>query len=290
MTDIVSRMLRGDIVFEMSVTPDLWPVEIDSSELEIALINIGANARDAMPSGGTFAIAARNVRLRASDNAEGLAGDFVELAMRDTGTGMPDEVRARIFEPFFTTKEADRGTGLGLSQVYGFVSQSGGTVRVESTVGGGTEIFLYLPRTEKAPAAEEADQAPAALEPASGRVLLVDDNQEVAATGAAMLTELGYEVDVLHDPARALATINSTPEHYDLLLSDIIMPGGMSGLDLAEAVRREHPTLPIVLVTGYSQAASAADRTAFVIIQKPYEAAALQAAILKAKAATPIPA
>jgi signal transduction histidine kinase/CheY-like chemotaxis protein len=289
MSDIVVRTLRGDIEFKMSVAPDLWAVEIDASELEIALINVGANARDAMPSGGTFTLTARNVRLRGSDNPEGLAGDFVELAMRDTGVGMPDSVRARIFEPFFTTKEPDRGTGLGLSQVYGFVSQSGGSVRVESTVGGGTEIILYLPRTEKAPVERISDDdSPRSLDPGSGRILLVDDNVEVAAIGAAMLKELGYHVDVLHDPHVALQKLNAARDHYDILLSDIIMPGGMSGLDLAEAVRRQHPGLPILLMTGYSHAASAARESAFVIVQKPYEASALQTAIGKAKARTPM--
>jgi CheY-like chemotaxis protein len=287
MADIVVRTLRGDIEFKMSVAKDLWPVEIDASELEIALINIGANARDAMPNGGSFTLTARNVRLRGSDNPDGLTGDFVELAMRDTGVGMPDSVRARIFEPFFTTKEPDRGTGLGLSQVYGFVSQSGGSVRVESTVGGGSEIILYLPRTEKAPAARKPETDVArSLDPVSGRILLVDDNVEVASIGAAMLKELGYHVDVLHDPRVALQKLNVSPDQYDILLSDIIMPGGMSGVDLAEAVRRQRPDLPILLMTGYSHAASAARETAFVIVQKPYEASALQAAIAQAKART----
>jgi signal transduction histidine kinase/CheY-like chemotaxis protein len=289
MADIVARTLRGDIEFKMSVDPGLWAVEIDASELEIALINIGANARDAMPNGGSFTLAARNVRLRGPDNSDGLTGDFVELAMRDTGTGMPDSVRSRIFEPFFTTKEPDRGTGLGLSQVYGFVSQSGGSVRVDSTVGGGTAIVLYLPRTEKAPSRRVADtDNPRPVDPVSGRILLVDDNAEVAAIGAAMLKELGYQVDVLHDPHVALQTLNTGRERYDLLLSDIIMPGGMNGLDLAETVRRRYPTLPILLMTGYSHAASAAGESPFTIVQKPYEASMLQAAIRKAKARTPM--
>jgi CheY-like chemotaxis protein len=237
----------------------------------MALINIGANARDAMPGGGIFEISVRNVQLKGDETGENLAGDHVEVMVRDSGAGMSKEVMDHVFEPFFTTKEVNRGTGLGLSQVYGFARQSGGAVTLDSLEGHGTRITLYLPRSHKAPIDLPLPAEMAAPEASVNRILMVEDNVEVARTGADMLRDLGYAVDVVESGQAALDALADPAKKFDLVFSDIVMPGGMNGHELKAEARKRHPTLPFVLTTGYSRHASVMAQSQAKIVQKPYE-------------------
>src|SRR5579875_564271 len=259
--------------------PDLWPVMADVNEFELALVNIAFNARDAMPQGGTITITAENVRLAPGEIAEDLEGEFVALTIADAGHGIPPDILSRVFDPFFTTK-GSRGTGLGLSQVHGFAHQSGGTVAIDSSLETGTRVTLYLPRAAAAPARAAADPAPEAC--GSGTALLVEDNPEVAEVTAGLLEELGFRVQVAGNAQAALEAADS--RGFDLLLSDIVMPGAMNGLALARTLRQRHPHLPIVLVTGYSDTAAAAEGE-FAVLRKPYRLADLNRVLAEATAA-----
>ncbi|MFL4976141.1 MAG: response regulator [Microvirga sp.] len=274
---MLESSLRGDIEIRLSVEPGIAPVAVDPGEFELALLNIALNARDAMPGGGTLAISARNVVL-GDDDAVGLRGDFVALGVRDTGTGIAADVLPRIFEPFFTTKEVDKGTGLGLSQVYGFATQSGGAATAMSTPGLGTTITLYLPRSPDGIAPRDAAPPEAAPERGDGAALLVEDNAEVAEVARACLEELGYTVTAAANAGDALKLVEAG-QRFDLVFSDIVMPGGMSGLDLAARLRQHRPDLPVVLATGYSHAVEAGAGKSFTIIQKPFTAAKIAAAV-----------
>ena len=229
---------------------------------------MAVNARDAMPAGGHFTVAAAN---RSLDRLEApgepaLAGDFVVLTLSDTGPGMPPEVAARAFEPFFTTKDVGRGTGLGLSQVYGFARQARGAAAIECQPGAGTRIILFLPRSDRTP--DHATKAPDSIEqPGAGlRVLLVEDNADVAGVATAMLHSLGWDVVAVD---RARLGLERLDDPFDLLLSDVVMPDGMSGLTLAQTARARQPNLPILLISGYSEAA-AAGQTEFPVLRKPF--------------------
>ena len=274
---MLESSLRGDIEIRLSVEPGIAPVAVDPGEFELALLNIALNARDAMPGGGTLAISARNVVL-GDDDAVGLRGAFVALSVRDTGIGIPADVLPRIFEPFFTTKEVDKGTGLGLRQVYGFATQSGGAATAMSTPGLATTITLYLPRSTEGIATRDAAPPEAAPERGDGAALLVEDNAEVAEVARACLEELGYTVTVAANAGDALKLLEAG-ERFDLVFSDIVMPGGMSGLDLAARLREHRPDLPVVLATGYSHAVEAGAGKSFTIIQKPFTAAKIAAAV-----------
>jgi len=280
LTEMLGRSVRGDIRLIMTVAEDLWPVECDVTELEVALMNLCVNARDAMPKGGLVRIDARNGSFAPPvANAGVLAGggtsgngtpvgDFVVLSVTDTGTGIAPENVARVFEPFFTTKEVGQGTGLGLSQVYGFARQTGGTAKIDSKVGEGTSVVLFLPRATGA-AAEAA--APRRVETSKtvGTVLLVEDEDDVAEVAKRMLRLIGYRADHVRDGATALALLLSG-QSFDILFSDIVMPGGMSGLDLARSVRQHFPRLPVLLSSGYARATGEVFREGFNIIAKPY--------------------
>jgi PAS domain S-box-containing protein len=250
------------------VLPDVWPIKIDANELELAIVNLVLNARDAMPQGGTISVTAENVALERSDTTAELEGDFVALRVSDSGSGIAPDVLPKVFDPFFTTKQTDKGTGLGLSQVYGFVHQSGGTVEIDSTLGKGTTVTLYLPRAEE----ETSAVSPEANErtDGDGHVLLVEDNPEVASATASMLEELGYRVTAVHDADAALGAIGQ--HNFDLVVSDIVMPGPMDGVALARTIRDRVPQLPVLLVTGYSQAAPNAANE-FILVRKPFELA-----------------
>ena len=277
--EILDRSLRGDIHVEMRFGPDLWPVEIDAGELELTMLNLCVNARDAMTGGGTITVTAENRQI--VEEGE-LPADFVELSVADTGCGMPPEVRRRAFEPFFTTKEVGKGSGLGLPQVYGFAQQSGGRVRIDSTVGEGTVVTLLLPRSLRPAAAVDADDASSVASPRSGErsglVLLVEDDNEVAALTREMLCTLGFTVIHAASPAAALGAL-ADARSVDFVLSDIMMPGDMSGLDLAREIRRRQPNLPVVLTTGYAEAASGMNVDEFELLLKPYSAEALADAL-----------
>jgi len=265
---LLERSLREDIEVVLDLPEDLWPVEADRGELELALLNLAVNARDAMPSGGRLAVTGCNLP------AEDDGADRVCLKVADTGAGMSDVVASRVFEPFFTTKEVGRGTGLGLSQVYGFVRSSGGDITVESREGEGTTFTVCLPRTTKTPRATAPDTAPADAGTAGrtqrgGRLLLVEDDDAVAAGVGHMLGDLGYRHVRVANAAEALATLDKD-SRFDLVFSDMVMPGEMDGLGLAQEVRRRMPETPVLLTTGFSEAASAATGEAFRLLPKPY--------------------
>jgi two-component system NtrC family sensor kinase len=283
MQGLLQSSLRGDIAVEVRTAPGLWPVAIDTSEFELALLNLAVNARDAMSGGGSLVIGADNVTVGEGTKAAetlGIAGEFVAVRVADTGSGIPAEIVGRVFEPFFTTKEVGKGTGLGLSQVYGFARQAGGTATVESAPGRGTTVTLYLPRSTAPVSAEAApaDPPPARLSERV-RVLLVEDNAAVAEVTRELLAELGYDVVHAQDVAAARAALEC--EAVDVVLSDIVMPGGANGLDLAREVRRRGG-LPVVLATGYSDQAQAAANEGFAILRKPYSMNGLHDALREA--------
>jgi PAS domain S-box-containing protein len=274
---MLSSTIGSSTKLASAIPPEIWPVAIDSSEFELALLNLALNARDAMPQGGIITISAENVRLGAEDTPDRLQGEFVALNIADTGSGIAPDILPKVFDPFFTTKSADRGSGLGLSQVYGFAHQSGGTVVIKSELGRGTCVSLYLPR------AQVTSEQPAEDVPAThlhaGLVLLVEDNPDVAEVTAHMIEQLGYQVEMSGNAELALARIEREP--VQLVVSDIVMAGGMDGIGLARTVRQRRPDLPIVLVTGYSNSAAAAEAE-FTVLRKPYQLADLSRAMAKA--------
>jgi signal transduction histidine kinase/ActR/RegA family two-component response regulator len=286
MRELLDRSLRGDVHVEFDFAEDLWPVEVDPGELELVVLNLAVNSRDAMPNGGTVFVRGENlVGLRDND----LAGDHVRLSVTDTGVGMSPEVRSRVFEPFFTTKEVGKGSGLGLAQVYGFARQSGGTVRIESEVGRGTSVQLYLPRSRKAPMTEHHLIAFDTVRPEKNKgsqILLVEDDDEVAALVSDMLDQLGYAVTRTASATAALGAL-ADGRQVDLIFSDVMMPGEMNGIDLAHEVRRRRSDIPILLTSGYSEAAARrADAAGIRILPKPYRIDELAAALDKAKTTT----
>jgi len=278
-TEMLSRSLREDIEFAIDLPDTLWPVTVDPPEFELALLNIGVNARDAMPNGGCFRVTARNISLHAGNSVnEGLVGDFVAVTLSDTGAGMTAEVRSRAFEPFFTTKEVGLGSGLGLSQVYGFAKQSGGSALIDSEPGTGTTITLFLPRATEAPVASRSVAGDAVLPAIPARILLVEDDGEVAKVTAELLRDIGSESVPVSDGKAALAAVERDAT-IDLVISDIVMPGGISGIDLARQLRERRPDLPVVLATGYSRYAPQIVDEGFILVEKPYSRDALAAAI-----------
>jgi two-component system, NtrC family, sensor kinase len=273
--EMLNRSLRGDVTTEVVVPEGSCAVKVDPSEFELALLNLAVNARDAMPHGGSLTITARPVLLKGKATEEGLQGEFVAIRVADTGAGIPADVLPHVFEPFFTTKEAGKGTGLGLSQVYGFAKQSGGTATITSTLGRGTVITLYLPRTRELAAAANAQAEPEAPAPRAGTALLVEDNPEVAEVAAAYFQQLGYLVKQVANAREALELLGSDAK-IDLVFSDILMPGGMNGLELGHAIRRLYPAMPVLLVTGYSDSIRDAVQQGFVVLQKPFDMAGLE--------------
>jgi two-component system, NtrC family, sensor kinase len=273
--EMLNRSLRGDIAIEVAVPSKSCAVKVDPSELELALLNLAVNARDAMPNGGALGITAKAVVLKGKAVEEGLSGEFVAIRVSDNGNGIPAEILPHVFEPFFTTKEVGKGTGLGLSQVYGFAKQSGGTATITSTVGRGTAITLYLPRTHELPAPPIAQTEPGSAPRPAGTVLLVEDNPEVAEVAAAYLRQLGYLVRQAASAREALEALGGDPA-IDLVFSDILMPGGTNGLELAKTVRERYPAMPVLLCTGYSSSAQDAVSQGFVVLQKPFDLAALE--------------
>ena len=252
--DLAIRATDSTVTVQVNELTDPWLCETDINQLEIAVLNLAINARDAMLGGGTLKLAAKNVDVNALTALSwgGSIGEHVVVSVKDTGTGMTQEVIAHAFEPFFTTKAVGKGTGLGLSQVYGFVKQSGGFISIESELGRGTEISIYLPRslkTQTAPPATAPAPAPVAL---AGRVVLVvDDDDEVRQASSAMLRDLGYTVFEAPNGAAALALLDHGTE-VDLVFSDVVMHGSMSGIGLAVALAARQPLLRVVLTSGYT--------------------------------------
>ena len=272
--------LRGNVELKCDIAENVWPVEVDVAEFELALVNIAVNARDAMPGGGSITLSARNATLKKSDGVDGLEGDFVALAMTDTGVGIAPDVLPRIFEPFFTTKALGKGTGLGLSQVYGFSQQSGGTVVATSNVGSGTTITIYLPRKHAALARAAEPTAAQATVPGQGTVLVVEDNAEVAAVTASLVEQLGYQTLRAENAADALNRLQRG-DKIDLVFSDVVMPGSMNGMALAQAISNSYPQIPVLLTSGYSDVVQTAE-SQFQILRKPFQLPALEKAIREA--------
>jgi PAS domain S-box-containing protein len=270
-TTLVRPSLRSDIEVVTEISDQLWPIDADAGALELALLNLAFNARDAMSSGGTLKISAHNVVL--DGKPEGLRGEHVILRVSDTGSGMPNEVMERVFEPFFTTKSFGEGTGLGLSQVFGFAKQIGGAVTVDSEMGKGATLTLYLPASHGADTSQwkNGDRA-------LGRVLIVEDDIFVAELAADMFGELGFETTITHSAKEALERL-AGGDKPKLVFSDVVMPGGITGIELARKLRERFPELPILLTTGYSEQVSATQ--GFPVLQKPYEMEALAGAVGK---------
>ena len=270
MTTLVRPSLRSNIEVVTEISDQLWPVDADAGALELALLNLAFNARDAMKDGGSLKISAHNEVL--NGKPDGLNGEHVALRVSDTGTGMSPEVMERVFEPFFTTKSFGEGTGLGLSQVFGFAKQIGGAITVEFEAGQGSDVhalFARQPRRARPPRTGER-------RPRLGRVLIVEDDMLVAELAAGMLDELGFEATVTHSAKEALERLTGG-EKPKLVFSDIIMPGGISGIELARKVRDRFPELPILLTTGYSEEVGGSH--GFPVLQKPYELDTLAGAL-----------
>jgi PAS domain S-box-containing protein len=258
--EVLDSGLGGFVKLHIEVEDDIWPITVDSAEFETALVNLVINARDAMPKGGSVTVRASNV-----DADEGTqTADHVAIEVRDTGMGIPPDIVGKIFDPFFTTKAIGKGTGLGLSQVHGFAHQAGGTLAVTSELGKGTVFTICLPRSGVVVAPVEHEVSSIG----SGTVLLVEDNPDVATASTGLLEQLGYAVRWVSDAETALKEI--ADDGIDLVLSDIVMPGKLDGLGLARAIRLKHPGLPILLATGYSEAAQSAQAD-FPILRKPYQ-------------------
>lgn len=270
--EVLISGLGSNIRFLVDIAANLWEVTVDVGELEIALVNLVINARDAMPDGGTVTIIGRNTTL--GDEEVVPAGEYVAVTVEDTGDGIPEDILARVFDPFFTTKPIGKGTGLGLSQVHGFAHQAGGTVKIDSMLGKGTVLTIYLPRS--AEKLEPAGSRTAAAQAGIGTVLLVEDNPDVAGASTGLLEQLGYSVLWAPNAEAALEAIEN--DGIDLVFSDIVMPGRLDGLGLARIVRQRYPGLPILLATGYSEAAQGV-RTDFPILRKPYRVHELSQAI-----------
>jgi PAS domain S-box-containing protein len=288
MRDMLGSSLRGNISLVVEIPDDLWPVSADVAELELALVNIAVNARDAMPNGGTFTIAARNVAASGGSRGVRPSGDHVELCLSDTGTGIAPDVIKKIFDPFFTTKPVGKGTGLGLSQVYGFAHQSGGSVAVKSELGHGSMIVLTLPRSHAAVPRIGKAADPHVPQPTLGTILVVEDNADVRDVTATLLEQLGYRVLRAQNAADALAQLQSGPEVH-LVFSDIVMPNGMNGIHLAQEVNERYPSLRVLLTTGYSEV-TAAGESRFAILRKPFALSELARAVRDAMAGASGPA
>jgi CheY-like chemotaxis protein len=256
MSDLLHRTLgeSTDVLAVQGV--GLWRIEADATELEAAILNLALNARDAMPQGGRLTIETANAdidRAYSIQHAEVLPGQYVAISVSDTGTGMSEDVLSRAFEPFFTTKPVGEGTGLGLSQVYGFVKQSGGHVKIYSEPGHGTSIKIYLPRLSRA-ARVETDDVPASTPEAAAEetILVVEDDDDVRAYSVDILRELGYRVIEAHDGPSALRLLERQ-FRVDLLFTDVVLPGGMTGAQVAAQARGAKPDLKVLFTTGYAR-------------------------------------
>ena len=272
---MLATSLSANLQLIASVLPGIWPVMADPSELDLAIMNLVLNARDAMQSGGMIMITAENITAPHSQLDEKLKGEFVCISVIDNGEGIPADVLPKVFDPFFTTKDAGKGTGLGLSQVYGFAHQSGGSVRIDSEVGKGTRVTICLPRVDSPKQAEAAAGEDTDPERRHARILLVEDNTDVTEVTSALIKQLGYTVRLAPDASKALRMIEE--EFFDLVFSDIMMPG-MDGLELAKTILESRPRLPVLLASGSNRLVEEAQLN-FTTLQKPYEISELDRAI-----------
>jgi signal transduction histidine kinase len=255
MSDFFQRTLGETVDLEIVGGAGLWQVEVDPSQMEAAVLNLVVNAKDAMPEGGKLTIETANSFIDESyarQNADISVGQYVQIAVSDTGSGMPREIRDKVFEPFFTTKQPGQGTGLGLSQVYGFVKQSGGHVKIYSEIGEGTTIRIYLPRAHVAASAVGEGEAAPLVGRGNETILVVEDEADVRSYLVETLRDLNYRVQAAPDGASALALVNAGSLRVDLLLTDIVMPG-MNGRQLADEMRQRQRGLKVLFMTGYSR-------------------------------------
>jgi signal transduction histidine kinase/CheY-like chemotaxis protein len=288
MSDLLERTLGERIQVHISSEPGLWAVWVDAYQLENAILNLAVNARDAMNGEGMLTMRASNVRLKDGEIGALAAGDYIRIAVTDNGCGMSAQVMERVFEPFFTTKPAGQGTGLGLSQISGFARQSGGDVTVESTLGEGTTVSIYLPRhAGEAVAPESASRPGTPIATAeTGTILVVEDDPRVrAATGTALM-ELGYEPILCGSGDEAIAALDARDD-IGLVITDVVMPG-MTGPELAQAIRTRHPSVALLFVTGYvGEAGEAESFKGFEVLRKPFTLRALAEALAAATGARP---
>ncbi|ATB58285.1 histidine kinase [Xanthomonas citri pv. fuscans] len=283
MHDIIARTLGPSIALQLRPADQAWQVLVDAPQLENALLNLCINARDAMPDGGQLTISLHNRALdaAAAQQLELPPGDYVCLSVQDTGTGMTAEVMARVFEPFFTTKPIGQGTGLGLSMIYGFTRQSGGHVRIDSEVGVGTTMALYLPRFTGVLAQDEVAPADAPLQrnaAHSRTVLLVEDETAIRVLISEVLTEAGYRVIETAEGSAAVERLRSQ-EHIDVLVTDVGLTGGLNGRQVADAGRQSRPALPVLFVTGYAASAAVGAGQlddGMEVLTKPFQAIELE--------------
>jgi signal transduction histidine kinase/ActR/RegA family two-component response regulator len=286
MSDLLDRTLGERILIDFDVSSDAWPTYVDPHQLENAIVNLAVNARDAMDGEGHMRIATENVTLAANQVGDVRAGDYVKLSVTDTGCGMTPDVRERAFEPFFTTKPVGKGTGLGLSQIFGFAHQSGGEVGIESQVGRGTIVSIYLPRTEAAapvrlhPAAQRNDTSD--IHVAGARILLVEDDPRVRGATVGALEDLDYEPIACGSGAEAIEIFNA--QAFDLVITDVIMPE-MSGPELIRHLKRTSShEFAVLFVTGYVGEGETDDLRGYELLRKPFTVGALASAVAAALA------
>ena len=256
MSELLHRTLGEQVAIESVLAAGLWGVEADPNQLENAILNLAVNARHAMPGGGKLTIETTNTRLDesyAQQNVEVAPGQYVAICVTDTGTGMSNEVLTKVFEPFFTTKEVGEGSGLGLSQVYGFVKQSGGHVKIYSELGEGTTVKMYLPRRHGVVQAQETELKSSVPEGRTEElILVVEDDDDVRTYTVEVLRELGYGVLEASDGKAALRILESRRD-INLLFTDVVLPGGMNGRELADAAARIAPGMKLLFTTGYAR-------------------------------------
>ena len=284
MSDLLDRTLGERIAVDVQLTRGAWPIFADPHQLENAIVNLAVNARDAMDGRGRITIAVGNVELAAGEIGKLAAGDYVRIAVRDTGCGMTPEVKERAFEPFFTTKEVGKGTGLGLSQIFGFAHQSGGEIGIDSVVGKGTNVALYLPRAQVDtgevrlhPTAVARDMPEPRV--AGARILLVEDDDRVRASTISALEDLGYQPVACSSGDEAIGVFENQP--FDLVISDVIMPA-MTGPELVRELKRRRPSTAILFVTGFVGDGEGDDLVGYELLRKPFTVAALAGAVAAA--------
>src|SRR5688500_11223101 len=282
MSDRLDRTLGERIRVDVDLTHDTWPTYVDPHQLENAIVNLAVNARDAMDGTGMMRISTSNVTLQANEVGDVRAGEYIRISVTDTGCGMTDEVKERAFEPFFTTKPIGKGTGLGLSQIFGFAHQSEGEVGIESELGKGTTVSLYLPRTEAAAAVKLHPQAagPGADPTVPGaRILLVEDDPRVRAATVGALEDLDYEPVACAGGAEAIELFDK--ERFDLVISDVIMPE-MTGPELIRIIKERRPEIAVLFVTGYVGEGESEDLVGYELLRKPFTVGALASAVASA--------
>jgi CheY-like chemotaxis protein len=286
MNDLLAHTLGGLVQIDWDLDEECWCVFADQPQLELALLNLIINARDAMPDGGTIRIAAQNRSSEGEESLEIGAGDYVVLSVADSGYGIAPQDLDKVMEPFFTTKEVGKGTGLGLSMVYGFARQSGGGFRLRSALGEGTTAEIWLPRAEGLPQGEQRPQRREnACAPLPGlSILLVDDHDEVRATTAEMLKDLGHEVVQASSGEQALKLLAQDGADWDLVVSDYAMPN-LSGIEVVRRARDARPDLPALIVTGYAEGeAIGGDGMDIGVLFKPFSQEALADAVAEVAA------